>query len=138
MRLHQSVTNKLLYWCQNYGGHTDEKKLNDLFLSLRLTPYIRTDPSTTESMVLVETETYLKERTDRQLPTNDIVGMKLHGTVLNKIMNLYKTYSGHSFESKLRDAYTYLDFTPYDSKTTGEYYVVLTEDYLKALRGQQV
>ena len=126
MKLHKSVVDKLIGWCTNYGGHSNETKLANLFQELRVTPYVRSGESPSkESMVLVETQQYLLELNQRGQVTVGVVPMKLHGTVLNKLMELYKSFSGHAHETKLRRAFQSLDFTPYEAKTTGTYYVVM-------------
>ena len=135
MRFHASVVDKVLHLCTNYGGHADERRLVAFIEGIRVTPYSRENIELRENMVLVDTHQYLTERTNRQLPTGDVIPMRLHPTVQHKIMELYKTYSGHSHELKLRTALAQLDFTPYESKTTGEFCVVLMSDYMKALRG---
>jgi hypothetical protein len=61
--------------------------------------------------------------------------MQLHHTVKDKILEIYKTYSGYQHETKLRKNLAALDFTPYESKTTNEFFIVFLSDYMKALRG---
>lgn len=59
--------------------------------------------------------------------------MKLHPSVVTKLLDLYANFGGFQNEQKLRDKLVELDFTPYERKTTpdGEVILVLTEDYLK-------
>jgi len=129
------MVEKLLHLCTNYGGHADERRLVGFIEAIRVTPYSRENIEMRENMVLVDTQQYLTERTSRQLPTSDVIPMRLHPTVQHKIMELYKTYSGHNHEMKLRRSFADLDFTPYESKTSGDFCVVLMSDYMKALRG---
>lgn len=62
--------------------------------------------------------------------------MRLHTTVVEKLVTLVEMYSGHENEKKLRDALRRLDLTPYEQKTTPnqEVILVLTEDFLKQLQ----
>lgn len=135
MRFHASVVDKVLQLCANYGGHADERKLAAFIADVRVTPYPRSNPDARESMVLVDTTQYINERNSRGLITADIIPMVLHNSVQTKIIELYKTYSGHTYESKLRKALSEMDFTPYEQKTTGGFCIVLMSDYMKALRG---
>lgn len=60
--------------------------------------------------------------------------MKLHPSVVEKIVLLYQNYGGHPEESKLRNHLNGLDLTIYERKTgQQEMILVLTEDYLKSL-----
>lgn len=61
--------------------------------------------------------------------------MKLHQSVVEKLIYLYKTYGGYQNESKLRNRLDDLDFTIYERKTTAnqEMILVLTDDYVKNL-----
>jgi len=62
--------------------------------------------------------------------------MKLHPSVVEKIVNLAINYAGHSTNAKLIEEITKLDFTVYQKKTSDQQSVlVLTEDYIKALQG---
>ena len=134
MKLHPTVVQKLLYWCTNYGGHDKETKLVEMINSLRVTPYLRMEG---DGMVLVDTQQYISERTQRGQPTHDIVPMHFHGSVVKKLMELYNMYSGHSNELKLRNAIQFLDYTPYERKITGDATVLLlTSDYMSVISGQ--
>lgn len=61
--------------------------------------------------------------------------MKLHPSVVEKLLYLYKTYGGFADERKLREHVQALDLTVYERKTTAnqEMVLVLTEDYIKQL-----
>lgn len=61
--------------------------------------------------------------------------MKLHSSVVEKLLYLYQTYGGFQDERKLRAHLDALDLTPYERKTTAnqELILVLTEDYVKEL-----
>lgn len=61
--------------------------------------------------------------------------MKLHPSVVEKILYLNQTLSGYEHETKLRKAIAGLDLTPYDRKASGETILVLTEDFIKELSG---
>jgi hypothetical protein len=63
--------------------------------------------------------------------------MKLHQSAVDKILYLVANYSGHKDEQKLRKYIEEMDFTPYERKTSNQDVIlVLTEEYIKALRGQ--
>lgn len=131
MKLHAHLVEKILYLCTNYGGHKDEKRLITHLEQLRISPYV-----SEKGVVLVDTQTYINERNSRGMTTQDILPMKLHGTILQKLLYLYEMYSGHSNESKLRKAIFELDFTPYERKEGGQDIVlVLTSDYMKTIQG---
>lgn len=53
--------------------------------------------------------------------------MKLHTTVIEKIVRFYETYGGHKNESKLRAMVSELDLSTYERQNTGEKILVLTE-----------
>lgn len=63
--------------------------------------------------------------------------MRLHPSVVEKILYLYQTYGGHERDTKLRRLVQELDLTPYERKNTPgqEVILVLTEDYIKQLSG---
>jgi hypothetical protein len=63
--------------------------------------------------------------------------MKLHASVVEKIMYMVKTYSGYQDESKLRKMIENIDVTPYDRKSTGETILVLTEEFINKLNNRQ-
>lgn len=61
--------------------------------------------------------------------------MKLHNSVIQKIIQIYTNYGGFQDEVRLRNALNSLDLTPYERKSTQnqEIILVLTEDYLNQL-----
>lgn len=61
--------------------------------------------------------------------------MKLHTSVIEKIVQIYANYGGFKNEHKLRAALDTIDLTPYERKSTQaqEIILVLTEDYYKQL-----
>jgi hypothetical protein len=61
--------------------------------------------------------------------------MKLHKSVVDKLLYLFQNYGGFSNDSKLRNRIEALDLTPYERKTTLNQEIVLvdTEDYVKEL-----
>lgn len=61
--------------------------------------------------------------------------MKLHPSVIEKILNIYTNYGGFSNDNKLREHLNKIDLTVYERKTTAdqEMILVLTEDYVKKL-----
>ena len=64
--------------------------------------------------------------------------MKLHSTVIEKLLYLVKNYGGFQDERKLKAHLDALDLTVYERKTTPnqEMVLVLTEDYVKKLNNQ--
>lgn len=64
--------------------------------------------------------------------------MKLHPSVIEKLLYLYKNYGGFQDEKKLKAHLNALDLTVYERKTTPnqEMILVLTEDYVKNLNNQ--
>lgn len=52
--------------------------------------------------------------------------MKLHTSVIEKIIRIYETYGGHKNESKLRAMVNELDLSEYE-RQSGEKVLVLTE-----------
>lgn len=62
--------------------------------------------------------------------------MKLHASVIEKILLLVQNHGGTSPDDvKLKAMIAAMEFTPYERKTTQdqEVVLVLTEDYVKAL-----
>lgn len=62
--------------------------------------------------------------------------MKLHGSVIEKIVRLYETYGGTSNETKLRAKLQEIDLTPYEQKLSsgGKIILVDTRDYEEQLK----
>jgi hypothetical protein len=136
MKFHASVVEEIIKLCHNFGGHTEETKLRHHIDKLQLSPYVRQVNESKESIILVETSKYLQERQMRRIPAHDVIPMQLHQTVKEKIINIYKTYGGYNQELKLKQALSLLDLTPYESKTQGTNFLVLTQDYMKALQNK--
>ena len=99
---------------------------------MRLALYPRQDIGIT---VLVEADQLITEMTRQGQSPHTVSPMRMHGNVQAKIMELYRSLSGHSHENKLRTAFSRLDFTPYEVQTRGEAIVVFTKDYMQALQG---
>ena len=61
--------------------------------------------------------------------------MKLHNSVVEKLIQIYENFGGFQDNSKLVRAINQLDLTPYERKTTQnqEVVLVLTEEYVRAL-----
>jgi len=61
--------------------------------------------------------------------------MKLHSSVVEKLIYVFKTYGGYASEAKLKSRLDDMDLTVYERKTTSnqEMILVLTEDYVKSL-----
>lgn len=60
--------------------------------------------------------------------------MKLHASVIEKLIYLMQTYGGYENEKKLRAHLDNVDLTVYERKTGKQDMVlVLTEDYVKNL-----
>tara|TARA_B100000530_G_scaffold320469_1_gene253833 strand:+ start:602 stop:799 length:198 start_codon:yes stop_codon:yes gene_type:complete len=55
--------------------------------------------------------------------------MKIHPTVIEKLVTIYTNYGGFKEETRLRDALGRLDLTEYTQQTgEGKTFLVLTED----------
>jgi len=65
--------------------------------------------------------------------------MKLHPSVIEKLLLIYTNFGGFQDEKKLKDQLLKLDLTPYERKTTQDQEVILvdTEEYMKMLNNQQ-
>lgn len=65
--------------------------------------------------------------------------MKLHQSVVDKIIQIYTNYGGFQDEKRLREHLQKLDFTPYERKsdTRQEVILVLTDDYMKELNNKR-
>ena len=60
--------------------------------------------------------------------------MKLHYSVVEKLIYLFQNYGGHENDAKLKQQLVNLDFTPYERKSGDqEIILVLTEDWMKLL-----
>lgn len=65
--------------------------------------------------------------------------MRLHTTVIEKLLYLVQNYGGHEHDTKLRNKLNELDLTPYERRNTPgqEVILVLTDDYVKQLSGNR-
>jgi len=64
--------------------------------------------------------------------------MKLHSSVVEKLLYLFENYGGHGTHAKLRGFLDGIDLTPYEKKTGDqEVILVLTEDFVKQLSGNK-
>lgn len=132
MKLHNQAIENIVHVCTTYGGYKDETKLVAQLNNIRLSLYKGDKPG----LVLVSSQTYINERTARGLPTNDIIPMRLHSSVVDKVKQLYEMFSGHIDEKKFRAGVRTLDLTPYERKQgPNEVVLVLTSDYEASLRG---
>jgi hypothetical protein len=62
--------------------------------------------------------------------------MRLHNSVIEKLLYIVQNYGGHEHDTKLRAKLQELDLTPYERRAgTQEVILVLTEDYMKQLAG---
>lgn len=63
--------------------------------------------------------------------------MRLHPSVIEKLLYIVQNYGGHETDAKLRAKFKDLDLTPYERQHTpgNEVILVLTEDYMKQLSG---
>jgi hypothetical protein len=58
--------------------------------------------------------------------------MKLHPTVVEKLIRVYTTYGGHREETKLRAELLRLDLMSYTQQAgTGDTFLVLTDDVIR-------
>lgn len=62
--------------------------------------------------------------------------MKLHNSVVDKLLYIFDTYGGHEKDDRLRQKLKELDMTVYERKLTqsNENVLVLTEDYVRQLQ----
>lgn len=65
--------------------------------------------------------------------------MKLHRSVVDKLIYLCQTFGGYEHETKLRAKFQEIDLTPYERKeqANGEVILVLTEEFLRQLQGKK-
>lgn len=65
--------------------------------------------------------------------------MRMHKSVVDKIIYLCQTFGGYEHEHKLRAKINELDLTPYERKESnpGETILVLTDDYIKQLENKR-
>jgi hypothetical protein len=63
--------------------------------------------------------------------------MRLHASVIEKLLYIVQNYGGHEHDHKLRSKLQEIDLTPYERRNTPgqEVILVLTEDYMKQLAG---
>jgi hypothetical protein len=63
--------------------------------------------------------------------------MRLHTSVIEKLLYIVQNYGGHEHDTKLRNKLNEIDLTPYERRNTPnqEVILVLTEDYMKQLSG---
>jgi hypothetical protein len=62
--------------------------------------------------------------------------MRLHQSVIDKLLYLYQNYGGHEHDHKLRQKLLQIDLTPYERQSgSQEVILVMTEDYIKQLSG---
>lgn len=63
--------------------------------------------------------------------------MRLHATVIEKLLYLVQNYGGHEHDTKLRQKLLEIDLTPYERRNSvnQEVILVMTEDYMKQLSG---
>jgi 2C-methyl-D-erythritol 2,4-cyclodiphosphate synthase len=131
MRLHPTLVEKFLQTCANQGGYSEESRLTKALANITLATYVLQNQP---GVVLVEADKMIQARIDMRQPIHDIVPMKMHTNVIGKLLEMYRSYSGHSNESKLRAAFSSLDLTPYEVVSRGEAIVVLTKEYFEKLQ----
>jgi hypothetical protein len=62
--------------------------------------------------------------------------MRLHASVIEKLLYIVQNYGGHEHDHKLRAKFNEIDLTPYERRSQNqEVILVLTEDYMKQLSG---
>lgn len=62
--------------------------------------------------------------------------MRLHASVIEKLLYIVQNYGGHEHDTKLRQKFNEIDLTPYEKRSGNqEVILVLTEDYMKQLAG---
>lgn len=62
--------------------------------------------------------------------------MRLHPSVIEKIIQIYTNHGGYTDDRRLREHLNRIDLTPYERKSTQaqDIILVLTEDYLTQLQ----
>jgi hypothetical protein len=134
MKLHPTFIETIAAHAINIGGFTQESRLLAAFTDMRAAIYQRRgQDNTTEPFVLVEAQKFLNERISNKQPISDITVLEFHGSAIKKIYQCYQTFGGHFSELKFKRELAKLDFTPYESKQSRTNFLILTEDYLKAL-----
>jgi hypothetical protein len=133
MKLHQNVVETFVNFVRNFSGHTDASKLRNKFEACQLTIYKKQDGS----LVLVETEKLVSEIRKQNGTVPDLASMYLHPSAVEHIMKLENMYGGYANESKLKNHFLELDFTPYQRALTNDTILVLTKDYMDALQGKR-
>lgn len=65
--------------------------------------------------------------------------MKMHKSVIDKLIYFCQTYGGYEHEHKLRAKLNEIDLTPYERKelNIGEVILVMTNDYITELEGKR-
>lgn len=65
--------------------------------------------------------------------------MKMHKSVIDKLIYLCQTFGGYEHEHKLRAKLNEIDLTPYERKESvnGEVILVSTDDYIRELEGKR-
>ena len=65
--------------------------------------------------------------------------MKLHGSAIEKIVQICTTYAGSPNESKIKKMLSEIDFTPYERKLNEnqDIVLVLTEDFVNELKNKR-
>ncbi len=59
--------------------------------------------------------------------------MRLHQTVVAKVLNAFQNLGGHSDDTKLRKFLETMDLSAYTRKESGETILVETKEYLKEI-----
>ncbi len=60
--------------------------------------------------------------------------MKLHHTLIEKLVNLFTTYGGWQGEKRLREELTKLNITTYNQQSSGQDVLVDADELAKAIR----
>ena len=133
MKLHQNVVETFINFVRNFSGHTDPSKLRNKFEACSLTIYKKQDGS----LVLVDTESLVSEIRKQNGPVPELATLYFHKSAVDHIMKLESMYGGYANESKLKNHFLELDFTPYQRALSNETILVLTKDYMDALQGKR-
>lgn len=58
--------------------------------------------------------------------------MKLHSSVIEKLVSIFEMHGGHKNELRLKNVLSTVDLAQYDRQSTGESILVLSEDLEQA------
>lgn len=133
MKLHYTIVELWDYWSQTHGGYDNNKRILKLLTDQRLSPVVLN--AETGEMALVDATKLYEVTAAKNLSTANVVPLKLHTDVLEKVMNFVNLFAGRSTNEKFKYELKNLDLTPYE-RQNGEGILVLTETYMNKLQAK--